>query len=530
VTLLLVVVGLVTTVVAVSVVARRLGALSPILLVVVGLALSFVAAVPQVRLDPEVVLIGVLPPLLYVAAVETSVPAFRYNLRPILLLAVGLVLFTTASVGYALHALLPDVPLAATMALGAIVAPPDAIAATAVARRIGLPRRVVAILEGESLINDATALVLFRVAVAAATGHILTPLGVTGDAVLAAAGGVAIGAVGGVVLAWIHRRATHPLIDNSVSLLAPWVVYAPAEWLHASGVVAVVVTGLYLGHRYPTLMSAESRLQMQAFWRMVKFLLEGIVFLLVGLQLRFIVHDLVHNQNASLNLVVQATVTVLAVVVVTRFVWLYPVTYLTRLIPRIRRRDPPPPAQYPTVIAWAGMRGVVTLAAALALPATLAGGKPYPRDLFVWLAFSVIVGTLVLQGMTLPAVARWLRIPGDDPKDDALAEASVQQEAARAARERLEKEARRDGQIPEAVLGRLQMMLADRTNIAWERLGGRRRETPSEVYGRLRRSMIEAERVVFRRARDEGRIPEEVLRRAQRDMDLEESLLQREDL
>jgi CPA1 family monovalent cation:H+ antiporter len=525
VTLLLVVVGLVTTVVAVSVVARRLGALAPILLVVAGLALSFVAAVPEVRLKPEIVLVGVLPPLLYVAAVETSVPAFRFNLRPILLLAVGLVLVTTVCVGYALHVLLPQVPLAATFALGAIVAPPDAVAATAVARRIGLPRRVVAILEGESLINDASALVLFRVAVAAATGHILTPLGVAGDTVLAAGGGVVIGGIGAVVLAWVHRRITDPLIDNSVSLLAPWLVYVPAEQVHASGVVAVVVTGLYLGHRYPTLMSAASRLQMEAFWRMVKFLLEGIVFLLVGLQLRFIVHDL----NAPLSLVVKATLTVLAVLVLTRFLWMYPATYLVRLIPRVRARDPAPPMRYPTVIAWAGMRGVVTLAAALALPPVLAGGRSYPRDLFVWIAFSVIVGTLVLQGMTLPAVVRRLRIPRDDAKEDALAEASVQQAAARAARDRLDREAGRDGQVPAAVLERLHTMLADRTNLAWERLGGRRRETPSEAYSRLRRAMIDAERDVFRQARDEGRIPEEVLRRAQRDLDLEESLLYREE-
>ncbi|GII23018.1 Na+/H+ antiporter [Planosporangium mesophilum] len=528
-TLLLVIVGLVTTVVAVSVVARRLGALAPILLVVVGLAFSFVAAVPQVRLDPEIVLIGVLPPLLYVAAVETSVPAFRYNLRPILLLAVGLVIFTTAAVGYSLHLLLPDVPLAATMALGAIVAPPDAVAATAVARRIGLPRRVVAILEGESLVNDATALVLFRVAVAAATGHILTPLGVTGDALIAAVGGVAIGGTGAVVLAWVHRRVHEPLIDNAVSLLAPWLVYLPAEQVHASGVVAVVVTGLYLGHRYPTLMSAASRLQMEAFWRMLKFLLEGIVFLLVGLQLRFIVHDLATNPDIRLGLVVNATLAVLAVVVAARFVWMYPATYLTRLVPRVRRRDPAPPMEYPTILAWTGMRGVVTLAAALALPPTLAGGRPYPRDLFVWLAFSVIVGTLVLQGVTLPAIVRWLRIPRDDPKRDALAEATVQQAATRAAHERLDKEADRDGEVPEAVLDRLRTMLTDRSNLAWERLGGRRRETPSEAYSRLRLAMIDAERDVFRLARDEGRIPEEVLRRAQRDMDLEESLLQRED-
>jgi CPA1 family monovalent cation:H+ antiporter len=289
--------------------------------------------------------------------------------------------------------------------------------------------------------------------------------------------------------------------------------------------VAVVVTGLYLGHRYPTLMSAASRLQMDAFWRMVKFLLEGLVFLLVGLQLRFIVQEL----HAPLGTVVVATVAVLAIVVACRFIWLYPATYLTRLIPRVRERDPAPPWQFPTVIAWAGMRGVVTLAAALALPPVLAGGRPYPRDLFVWLAFSVIVGTLVLQGITLPVVARKLRIEGDDEKEDALAEAAVQQAAARAAGERLEKEQARNGQVPEAVVERLTAMLAERTNIAWERLGGRSRETPSDAYSRLRRAMLDAERNVFRRARDEGKIPEEVLRRAQRDMDLEESLLTRED-
>src|SRR5262249_48476082 len=308
---MLVAVGLVTVVVTVSALARRLGLLAPILLVVAGLLLSF-APIPQVRLEPEVVLIGGLPPLLYVAAIETSVPAFRYNLRPILLLAIGLVLFTAGCVGLAIHLLMPWVPLAAAFALGAVVAPPDAIAATAVARRIGLPRRIVSILEGESLINDATALVLFRVAVAAAVGETLTPLGVVGHALLASVGGLLVGAVGGVVLAKIHRKVKDPLVDNTISLLAPWVVYVPAEQIRASGVGAVVVTGLYLGHRYPTLMSAASRLQMEAFWRMVKFLLEGSVFLLVGLQLRFIVHDL----RTGLGTMVAATATVVGAVVV----------------------------------------------------------------------------------------------------------------------------------------------------------------------------------------------------------------------
>jgi CPA1 family monovalent cation:H+ antiporter len=287
-------------------------------------------------------------------------------------------------------------------------------------------------------------------------------------------------------------------------------------------VVAVVVTGLYLGHRYPTLMSAGSRLQKQAFWRMVKFLLEGVVFLLVGLQLRTIVSNL----DEDVATVVTATALVLGIVVVARFVWMYPATYLARLVPRVRARDPAPSLRVPTVLAWAGMRGVVTLAAALALPTE---GVDYPRDLFVWLAFSVIVGTLVLQGMTLPLVARMLRIPADDPRDDALAEAAVQQAAARAAGQRLDEEASANGEVPEAVVSRLRTLITDRTNLAWERLGGRRRETPSEAYSRLRRAMIAEERDVFRRARDEGRIPEEVLRRAQRDLDLEESLLEREE-
>jgi monovalent cation/hydrogen antiporter len=502
VTQLLVAVGLVTVVVIVSALARRLGLLAPILLVVAGLLLSL-TPIPEVRLEPEVVLIGVLPPLLYVAAIETSVPAFRFNLRPILLLAIGLVIFTAGCVGYVIHLVLPQVPLAIGFAL---------------------PRRTVTILEGESLINDATALVLFRVAVAAATGQTITLLGIAGNALLASAGGVAIGAIGGFLLAKIHRRVTDPLVDNTVSLLAPWLVYVPAEQIHASGVVAVVVTGLYLGHRYPTLMSAASRLQMDAFWRMVKFLLEGGVFLLVGLQLRFIVHDL----HTPWPTVVGATAAVVGAVVVTRFVWLYPVTYLVRLVPRVHQRGTALPWKYPTVIGWAGMRGVVTLAAALALPAASDVRGGYPRDLFVWLAFSVIVVTLVLQGLTLPAVARWLRIEPDDPKADALAEAAVQQAAARAARERLAAESEVDGHVPEAVLTRLQTKLTDRTNLAWERLGGRQRETPSESYSRLRRAMLEAERMVFRRARDEGKIPEDVLRRAQRDMDLEESLLHRE--
>ncbi len=517
------IVGLIAVVVATSVVARRIGVLSPIMLVLVGIGISFIPGVLEIELDPEVVLLGILPPILYVAALETSVPAFRFNLRPILLLAVGLVLFTTAAVGFTLHMLLPQVPLAMCFALGAVVAPPDAVAATAVARRIGLPRRVVTVLEGESLINDATALVTLRVAVAAAIGEAVDAWSITQAATIAVVGGVGIGVVGGIVLGYLHKRIENPLIDNAMSLLTPWVVFLPAERIHASGVVAVVVCGLALGHRMPTLMSAASRLQMDAFWRMVKFLLEGAVFLLVGLQIR----ALIEQVERSLSFTLWCLAAVIGVVVMARIVWLFPTMYLARLIPRVRRRDPSPSLAAPAVISWAGMRGAVTLAAALSLPTELADGHSYPRGLFVILAFGVIVATLVLQGATLPTVARWLKVPGDDEKEDALAEASVQHEASRAGKARLEEVA---DDAPDGVVERLRQVALSRSNLAWERLGRSDRETPSAAYARLRREMLNAEREVFRRARDTGKIPEETLRQAQRDMDLEESLLERGDL
>ena len=512
------VVGLIAVVVAVTALARRFGLLTPILLVVVGLALSFVPGFPIPRLDPELVVVAILPPLLYVAAIEISVPAFRYNLRAILQLAVGHTLFIAFVVGFVVHAML-GVPLAACLALGAVVAPPDAVAATALARRIGLSRRMVVILEGESLLNDATALVLFRVTVAVAIGTAIGPLEVAKNVVVAAGGGVLIGAVGALTFKFLHAKTTDPLIDNALSLITPFVVAVGAELVHASGVVAVVVTGLYLGHRFPTLMSAASRLQTFGFWQILKFLLEGMVFLVVGLQLREIVRQL----HEPVGEVVLVTTVVLLTVIVGRIAWAYPSGYLARLIPSVRRREPPLPPSIPLVIGWAGMRGVVTLATALALPATLAGGMNYPRTLFVWLAFAVIVATLVLQGTTLPLVARWANPPRDDPTRDYLAEAQVQNDASRAARERLEERA--DG-APRDVVERLRQLTEYRSNAVWERLGGGG-ETPSVAYTRLRREMLAAEREVYRVARDEGRIPEDILYRAQRQLDLEESLLER---
>ena len=501
--------------------ARRLGFVAPLVLLVAGLGLSYVPGFPEAHLEPELVLIGILPPLLYVAALQTSVPAFRLALRPILLLAVGLVVLTALVVGYLVHLLLPEVPLSACVALGAIVAPPDAVSATSIARRVGLPRRVVTILEGESLLNDATALVMVRVAVGALAGGAIGFWEISVDVVRTAGGGLLIGLAFAVGAAWLHRRIVDPLLDDAVALLIPFVVVVVAESLHTSSVVAVVIAGLYLGHRIPYLLSASSRLQMDAVWRLINFLLEGVVFLLVGLQLRTVVSTI----ETDLATTVEVTAVVLVALLLIRFLWMYPATYLARLIPRIRNREARPPVAVPTVIAWAGMRGVVTLAAAQTLPEPGVDGVPeYPRELFVFVAFAIIVLTLLLQGTTLPWLSRRLGVREDSSAQDALAEAGVQHQAGRAALEALDTHA--DG-APPSVVERLRGLVESRGNNAWERLGNQERETPSAAYGRLRREMIKAERHVFKIARNEGRIPEEVLTRAQRELDLEESQLQR---
>jgi CPA1 family monovalent cation:H+ antiporter len=510
-------------IVAISVVgaalARRLGFIAPLVLLVGGLVLSFVPGLPEIHIRPELVLIGILPPLLYVAALQTSVPAFKRWLRPILLLAVGLVVLTAFAVGTVVHLLVPAIPYAACLALGAIVAPPDAVSATAIARRIGLPRRVVTILEGESLLNDATALVLVRVATGALMGTAAGFWEIGGQVVLKAGGGVLLGWLAAIGAAWLHKKIEDPLLDDAVSLLTPFVVVIVAEELRTSSVVAVVVTGLYLGHRIPYLLSATSRLQMDAVWRLITFLLEGVVFLLVGLQLRHLVTGI----RSDVGTTVKLTVGVFLTLVIVRFGWIF----LARLTPRIRGREERPPIAVPTVIAWAGMRGVVTLAAALTLPETATVGTgDYDKDLFIFVAFAIIVLTLLIHGTTLPMLANRLGVKEDTTTKDALAEASVQHAASRAALQALDEHA--DG-APQSVIDRLRALTDNRANGAWERLGSQEQETPSAAYNRLRREMITAERHVFKIARNEGRIPEEVLTRAQRELDLEESQLHRSD-
>ncbi|MGH3423388.1 MAG: Na+/H+ antiporter [Nocardioidaceae bacterium] len=517
----LTIVALVTCVLVVDAFARRVGVPAPLVLVVFGIAASFAPFVPNPGLTPELVLFGFLPPLLYAAAIRTSLIEFRRNRRPIILLSFGLVLATTAVIGLLIYWVLP-IPLSAAFALGAVVAPPDAVAATSIARRVGLPRRVVTILEGESLVNDATALVAVRTAIAAFLGSVsVWQVGV--DFLVSAVGGALIGLVVALVVGTIRRWIRDDMTDVAVSLITPWVAYLPAEQIHvfgdhASGVLAVVVAGLILGHKSPVIQSASSRIFERTNWATISFLLENLVFLLIGLQVREIIAGLAGSDLTTTTIVTAAVATLLGVIV-TRVAWVFPATYLPRLIPTIARRDPAPPWRETAVVAWAGMRGVVTLAAVFLLPLQV-----QHREVLVVIAFVVTAGTLLIQGLSLPVVIRALRIEGPDPHEDHLQEATVYQRAARAGLNHLDELL--TGDEPEEVVERLRSRSLERANAVWERLGSAA-ETPSMVYSRLREEMLQAERAEVLRIRRSGLVDQAVLRHVLDALDVEETILDR---
>ncbi|MFG3118186.1 Na+/H+ antiporter [Streptomyces sp. NPDC048197] len=516
---------------AVAGLARRTPVPAPLLLVAAGLAASYIPGLPDYTLDPHIVLPLVLPPLLHTAALDSSYLDLRANLRPVALLSVGYVLFATLVVGYAAYLLVPDLPLTSALVLGAVVAPPDAVAATAIARRLGLPHRITTILQGESLVNDATAITAYKVAVAAAVGAGATWSDGIKEFALASLGGIGIGVVLMVPLHWLRVRLRESaLLENTLSLLIPFVAYAAAEQVGASGVLAVVVVGLYLGHR-SWQVDFETRLQEDAVWKVISFLLESAVFALIGLQLPVVVRGL-GAYGAGPALAYAAVVFV--VVVGARFVWVFPATFLPRLLSaRIRAREPGVNWTAPVIVGWAGMRGVVSLAIAFSVPATVQGGGPFPgRDLVLFLTFTTVIGTLVVQGLTLPALIRALRLPGRDAQAETLAEAEAQNEASRAAEERLSELLRDErNALPGPLSDRLRTVMERRRNSVWERLGAVNEvtgESADETYRRLAREMIDTERRVFVRLRDARRIDDEMLRTLLRRLDLEEATAYRE--
>src|SRR5439155_10843571 len=356
-----IIVLLFAAVAALVVAARKLALPYPAVLVLAGLALSFIPHLPQVRLDPNLVFFFFLPPLIYPAALFTSWRDFRRNLRPILLLAIGLVLFTTITIACVAHSIAPSLPWAAAFALGAIVSPPDAIAATSVIRRLSVPHRIEIILEGESLVNDATALVALQFAIAALMTGTFSLSQATLRFVWVATGGIAFGLLVGVVMRWVHRHLDDPPVQITISLLTPFLAYLPAERLHASGVLAVVAAGIYLGWHSPLIVTARYRLQAFAFWEIVVFLLNGFVFTTIGLQLPGILRSL---RSESFVPPIENALLVSAAVVLVRIAWVFPGAYLPFLLSKkLRKREPMPPWENVAILAWAGMRGVVSLAA-----------------------------------------------------------------------------------------------------------------------------------------------------------------------
>ncbi len=506
------VVAAVLTVVAVSAVASRYRLSAPLLLIVVGIVVSLADIVGSFRLEPEIILVGILPPLLYSAAVNTSFVDFRANRKSIASLSVGLVIFSTLVVGLAAWWLLPGLPLAAGFALGAVVAPPDAVATTAIARRVGMPRSIVQVLEGESLVNDATALTALRAALAALAGTV-TALQVGMEFVLAAGGGVVVG----LLIAWVYtkvrRRISNPAFDTALSFTIPFLAYLPAEAIHASGVTAVVVAGLYVGHTTPLVQSGTARITTESNWRTVAFVLENGVFLLIGLELRDILEQ-VDSSGQPWVRIALVTIGVFLTCILARVVWVFGGGVVSRLLARGSR----PNWRELTVISWAGMRGVVTLAAALILPMDV----PY-RPILLLVAFVVVVGTLLAQGLSLPWLVRRMRLTPPDLAAMTLQRAVLIERANRAGAEDLD---RHSDDAPAEVLDRIAARTEDRRNAAWERLAVEgSAETPIEAYTRIRLQMLLAERRAVISARDQGRFDDDVIRSVIQILDVEEAML-----
>jgi Na+/H+ antiporter len=495
----------------------------PILLVLGGLLLGFAPGVPTVALPPDVVLVGVLPPLLYSAAYNTGLRELRQNLRPISLLALGLVTATMVSVAAVGHEVV-GLSWSAAFVLGAVVSPTDPIAATSIGRRLGVPRRPLAIIEGESLVNDGTALVLFKFAVAAVVTGAFSLFDAAASFVWTVVGGVLVGLVIGHAIRLVRRRLNNPPLEIMIAFLTGYFTFLPASAIGASGVLAVVTAGVYMGWHTPELTTVETRLQGRAFWTIFNFLLNSLLFGLVGLQLQPILERLSGRSIAQL---LGYAAAVSAVVIATRIVWVVPLTYLPRLLfRRIRERDPYPPWQQPAFVCWTGMRGAITLAAALAIPLTTDAGSGFPnRDLIVYLAFCVVFATLVLQGLSLPLVIRALGL--EDDGLDVKEEAKARIHAAEAAIARLD-ELIEEGSVRADTAERLRGAYEFRRNRFRARFDGADDggiEERSLAYQRARRELLEAERSAIVELRNEGRIAEEVMHRLQRDLDLEDSRL-----
>jgi monovalent cation/hydrogen antiporter len=517
--------ALMVAVAGLSIAARWVDVPYPILLVLGGLVLGFVPGLPDIELPPDVVLVLFLPPLLYHAAFFSSPRNLQAELRAISLLAFGLVLATTAVVAVAAHSVVDGLPWAAAFALGAIVSPTDPLAATTIGRRLGVPRRMVTLLEGESLVNDATALVAYRVAVGAAVGGSFVVQDAALRFVLGVAGGIGVGVIVGWLISEIRRRLDDPIAEIIVTLVTGYAAYLPAEQLGASGVLAAVTSGIYVGWRAPELASAPTRLLGFSFWEVLVYLLNAVLFILVGLQLHPILQGVTGHSPVTL---LGLALAISALVVAVRMTWFFTVPYLVRLLDRrpeqVTRRVHP---RQRLVLGWSGMRGAVSLAAALALPLETEAGRAFPqRNVIVFLTFSVIFATLVVQGLTLPALIRRLQTLGDHIEEEEELRARL--DATEAALERLQELANEDWTRDDTV-ERMQGLYEYRRRRLSARAGLAEDdgyEERSLDYQRLVRELLEAQRRAIVRLRNEGAISNDVMHRVERDLDLEDSRLE----
>jgi monovalent cation/hydrogen antiporter len=493
--------------------ARRLHIAEPILLLVGGVAMGLVFEGSVIQLEPDVVFLLFLPPILFAAAYFTPIRDFKANLRPILLLAIGLVLFTTIVVGVVVQWLVPGIPPAAAFTFGAIVAPPDAVAATAVFRRLGVPRRIVTILEGESLINDASSLTAYRAATLWVATATFSLAGAAVDFVVVGAGGIAVGIIVGKLVTRALHKTGDPTLEIILTLIAPIAAYLGAELIGVSGVLATVTAGLITGRRAARVLSPDARLMGYGTWSTVIWLINAFVFMLLGLQLPAIIRDLSDYsalQLAGLGIAVSLTV------ILARFAWVFPATYLPRRLSRsLRERDPSPSPRAIFIISWAGMRGVVSLAAALALAAD------FPqRELILFLTFCVIVATLVGQGLTLPWLIRRLGVVARSGPDTEVAHARLA--AVEAALGRLD-------ELVVAYPDHLELIEQLRAGFdheashVWPHADRPLDEAERELldHGAIRMSVVAAQRDAVIGLRDDGIINDQTLRQIERDLDLE---------
>ena len=514
---------LLLAVAAIALVARRVETPYPILLVLGGLLLAFVPRLQKIELKPELVFVLFLPPLLYPAALFTSWRDFRENLREIALLATGLVLFTMVVTAWLAHHFI-GIPLAAAFVLGAIVSPPDAVAALAITERLRVPRRIITILDGEGLVNDATSLVAYRFAVSAVVTGAFSMASATLRFFIAALGGIVMGLAIGWIEGNIQRRLDDPPIQIIFSLLTPFAAYLLAESLGVSGVLAVVTAGLFLGWRLPEIINARMRLQAGPVWEIVQFILNGLVFILIGVQLPDVVRAL--SGQSPLRLAGQAAL-ISAAVIVVRIIWVFAGSYLPRGCSRkVRSSEPCPSWKHLAIIGWSGMRGVDSLAAALAIPLIVQNGAPFPaRNLILFLTYGVILATLVFQGLTLPALIRRLGVKDDRANDKE--EQNARLRANQAALARLDQLAAEHPVRGEPV-ERLRAEYRDRIRqLEMRDRDGAENETglfPAE-FAQFAQEALEVERGVILQLRNQGVINDEVLRSVQRDIDLAEARL-----